>query len=238
MKKLLLVIALLGYSLDAQNTAKSVPITNAEEIAAGQILAEEFSREEGLQSTPQTKRIDAYLQSVGDRVSAHAQRDLPYRFHFDPSPAFKSAIGLPGGQIFIGGGILAYMDSEDQVAAVLGHEIEHIALNHCRDRLVKLLSEQHLSVENVKQLKIDDFVANYGHDKELAADREGVKLAIEAGYSSNAAIRLLQTFLILDQQRPNASPEGRMRLEERIAQIKSLADARKPAPADTPLVLP
>jgi hypothetical protein len=60
MKKLLLVIALLGLSLDAQNTAKSVPITYAEEIAAGQILAEEFSQEEGLQPTPRTKRIDAY----------------------------------------------------------------------------------------------------------------------------------------------------------------------------------
>ncbi len=67
-----------------------------------------------------------------------------------------------------------------------------------------------------------------------------MKLSIEAGYSSNAAIRLLQTFLILDQQRPSASPDGKMKLEERIAQIKSLADVHKsmPAAAERPLSLP
>jgi predicted Zn-dependent protease len=69
-----------------------------------------------MRPTPQTTKIDEYLQTVGDRVAAHAQRKLPSRFHFDPGPAFKGAVGLPGGQIFVGGGILAHMDSEDQFA--------------------------------------------------------------------------------------------------------------------------
>src|ERR1039457_7402169 len=88
-------------------------------------LARDLEREEGMAATPQTTKIDEYLQRVVDRVAAHAQRKLPYRFHFDPSPGFKSAVGLPGGQVFVGAGILAYIDTEDQLAAVLGHEVAH-----------------------------------------------------------------------------------------------------------------
>src|SRR5450755_2428164 len=146
MKKLVLVGLLTIASL-AQDSAVPVSITDADEIRAGQILAEQFAQEEEMRPTPQVSKIEEYLQTVGDKVAAHAQRKLPYRFRFDPSPAFKSAVGLPGGQIFVGGGILAYMDTEDQLAAVLGHEVEHVALNQCRDRLIKTLAEKHLSAD-------------------------------------------------------------------------------------------
>jgi beta-barrel assembly-enhancing protease len=236
-KKLLLVL-LLTTVLPGQNSRTTVSITDTDEIRAGQILAEEFAQKEGMRSTPQPTKIDEYLQAVGDRVAAHAQRKLPYRFHFDPSPAFKSAVGLPGGQIFVGGGILAYMDSEDQLAAVLGHEVEHIALNQCRDRLIKVLAEKHLSTDKLEQLKVDDFLPGYGHDNELAADREGVKLAMEAGYSPKGAIRLLRTFVILGQQMPTTPAEGKNRLEERIGQIEPLSNRREVQFPEKPLSLP
>ncbi len=147
-------------------------------------------------------------------------------------------MGLPGGQIFVGGGILAYMDSEDQLAAVLGHEVEHIALNQCRDRLIKVLAEKHLSTDKLEELKVDDFLPGYGHDNELAADREGVKLAMEAGYSPRGAIRLLRTFVILGQQMPNTPAEGQKRLEERIGQIEPLSNQREAQVSEKPLSLP
>lgn len=237
MKKLLLVL-LLTTVLRAQNSGTAVSITDADEIRAGQILAEEFAQKEGMRLTPQTTKIDEYLQTVGDKVAAHAQRKVPYRFHFDPSPSFKSAVGLPGGQIFVGGGILAYMDSEDQLAAVLGHEVEHIALNQCRDRLIEVLAEKHLSTDKLKELKVDDFLPGYGHDNELAADREGVKLAMEAGYSPKGAVRLLRMFVTLGQQMPNTLSEGQKRLEERIAQIEPLIEQRKAQVSEKPLSLP
>jgi predicted Zn-dependent protease len=237
MKKLLLVM-LLTTVLRGQNSGTTVSITDTDEVRAGQILAEEFAQKEGMRSTPQTTKIDEYLQTVGDRVAARAQRKLPYRFHFDPSPAFKSAIGLPGGQIFVGGGILAYIDSEDQLAAVLGHEVEHIALNQCHDRVIKVLAEKHLSTDKLEELKLDDFLPGYGHDNELAADGEGVKLAMEAGYSPKGAIRLLRTFVILGQQMPNTPAEGQKRLEERIGQIETLSNQRAVEVSEKPLSLP
>jgi predicted Zn-dependent protease len=106
-----LVIALLSLLVIANSQNTTPAISDADEIRMGQILADDFIAQEGMEPTPQTKKLDEYLQSVGDRVAVHAQRKLPYRFRFDPSPSFRSAVGLPGGQVFVGSGILAYMDS-------------------------------------------------------------------------------------------------------------------------------
>jgi beta-barrel assembly-enhancing protease len=234
------LLVLLPSSLYAQAPARPDSLTDAQEVQVGQALANQFAQEEGMLPTPQTRKFDEYLQRVGDRVAAYAQRKIPYHFHFDPSPSFRSAVGLPGGQIFVGAGILAYMDSEDQLAMVLGHEIEHVDLNQCRDRLIKLLTDEHLSPHDVGTVKVDPFLPGYGREGELAADREGVKLAMQAGYSAQAAIRLLQTYVILGEQMPNSPQEAKESLERRIAQIKSVSeDSKLPKPtAETPLALP
>jgi predicted Zn-dependent protease len=254
-RELTLIVLCLSFSTQMLSAQDPITLTDEDEVRIGKVLADQFAQEEGMASTPQTKKLDQYLQTVGDRVAAFAQRTLPYEFHFDPSPGFKSAVGLPGGQIFVGAGILAYIDTEDQLAAVLGHEVEHVALNQCRERLVKQLADLHLSAEDAirpdpastdpnqpakYKLKVDPFLPGYGHDNEFAADREGVELAIKAGYMPDAVIRLLQTYVILGEQMPNTPKEAKTNLEARIAQIRALSSASKlPKPsAEKPLALP
>jgi len=206
-------------------------LSDADEVRLGELLATKFEAEEGMQPTPQTKKIDEYLQAVGDRLAGHAKRKIPYRFHFDPSPSFRSAAGFPGGQVFVGAGILAYMDSEDQLAMVLGHEVEHIDLNQCHDRLLKVMADEHLTVKDGEKLKVDPFLPGYGREGELAADREGVLLAMQAGYAAEAAIRLLKTYIILGENMPNTPKEAKESLERRIAQIRSVsAESKIPKP--------
>jgi predicted Zn-dependent protease len=238
--KTVLLLFLCATMTRAQGPLASPSLTDADEIRLGQALADDFVSQEGMQPTPQTRKIEEYLQSVGDRVTSYAHRKIPYRFHFDPSPSFRSAVGLPGGQVFVGAGILAYMDSEDQLAMVLGHEVEHIDLNQCRDRLIKVLADQHLTINDAQKLKVDPFLPGYGHEGELAADREGVLLAMRAGYSADAAIRLLQTYIILGQQMPNTPKEARENLERRIAQIRAVSSGSKSTKpsAEKPLSLP
>jgi predicted Zn-dependent protease len=233
-----IVLLLLFFYSNPNGTKPSV--TDAEEVRIGEVLAKDFEQQEGIQPTPQSIKMDAYLQTVGDKVAANAQRKLPYRFHFDPSPAFHSAVALPGGQIYVGAGILAYIDTEDQLATVLGHEIEHVALNQCRDRLAEVLSKEHLSASDADKLKVDHFLESYGHDNEFAADREGVLLAMKAGYSADAAIRLLKTFILLGGQMPDTPKEDKNNLEARIEQIREVRHSSNlPKPAkETALALP
>jgi len=233
----LTAISTLPFGSLCQTTSATSPsVSDSDEIQVGQTLAAQFIREQGLGDTPQTKKVEQYLQMVGDKVTAHAKRKLPYRFHFDPDPTFRSAVGLPGGEVFVGGGILAYIDTEDQLAAVLGHEVEHIDLGQCHDRLVKILADKHLTPSQFDQLKVDDFLPGYGHDNERAADFEGTRLAIEAGYSPEGAVRLLQTFLVLSQQMPNAIEEEKS-IEERIQLIQPLLPSANQV-KERPLKLP
>ncbi len=240
MRVFLLVILLCALVplTNAQAPTAPAAISDADEIRAGVVLAAKFAAAKSLAPTPQITKIETYLQKVGDRVATHAQRRLPYQFHFDPDPTFKSAVALPGGQVFVGAGILTYMDTEDQLAAVLGHEIEHVALGQCRDRLIQEMAKKHLSTTDFEELDLEPFMPGYGHDGEFAADREGVKLAMEAGYSANAAVRLLQMFVLMGQQMPNTPSEAKSNLEARIAQIRPLAESQKFVPDEKPLAFP
>src|SRR5207244_13551377 len=61
-------------------------------------------------------------------------------FHYIPDPNLINAFALPGGHVFIGRGMLDLMTTEDQLATVLGHEVEHIDL---RDRKSTRLNSSH-----------------------------------------------------------------------------------------------
>jgi beta-barrel assembly-enhancing protease len=233
---LLAAVSLLPFGSLCQTMPTTPTVSDSDEIQVGQILAAQFIKEQGLGDTPQTKKFELYLQMVGDKVTAHAKRKLPYRFHFDPDPTFRSAVGLPGGEVFVGGGILAYIDTEDQLAAVLGHEVEHIDLGQCHDRLVKVLADKHLTPSQFDQLKVGDFMPGYGHDNERAADFEGTKLAIEAGYSPEGMVKLLRTFLVLSQQMPDTIEEGKS-IEERIELVQPLLHTANQV-KERPLKLP
>jgi predicted Zn-dependent protease len=52
------------------------------------------------------------------------------------------------------------------------------------------------------KVKLDPFLPGYGREGELAVDREGAKLAMQAGYSAEAAVRLLKTYVILGDHMP------------------------------------
>src|SRR5256884_9660442 len=86
------------------------------------------------------------------------------------------------------------MDSEDQLAAVLGHEIEHIDHYHCAERVQQEHALRKIPLAELFVLPIEIFQAGYSKDQELEADREGTRLAVEAGYSANGAIRMFETF--------------------------------------------
>jgi predicted Zn-dependent protease len=222
-KSVTAMIALMACSIFLVAAVQAPPTLSTEdEVRAGQALFVAFQKSQGFADTEESKGIETYLQKVGDKVAQNALRKLPYKFHLDPHPGFRSAVGYPGGRIIVGGGVLALMRHEDELAMVLGHEIGHIDLNQCRQRVLDVMLRDHLTAAQFEKLSIDDFGKPYGKEGELAADREGMRLAVAAGYSPRAAVELFEMFQFLTRdEKPAAPRKDAPSMEERIQQARS-----------------
>ena len=216
----------LAGALHAQQTSPRAPhlATDAQEVALGAALAEQFAKDRGLlPQNDQNRRIEAYLQSIADTLGRHARRKLPWTIHYDPHPGIHSGFALPGGHIVIWGGILSYMSFEDEAAAIIAHEIEHIDDDQVSGRIDSLVRTQHRDVTKPEQWTWDEFGASYGATKENLCDYLGAKLAVQAGYSPTAFGTLLQSFIALGGVHSPGAPPPKaitVRIDQIHAEIK------------------
>lgn len=193
--------AVVALAADAQRDLSRAPmrltrLSDDEEIAVGKELAEEYSVP-AKQLSPEEQAIENYVRRVGTSVSLHAHRHLPYSFHLVPDRAMMNAFSLPGGPVYIGEGLLDLMTSEDELAAVLAHEIEHIDHYHCAERVqieARLRNLKLGIVGAILQIPLQVWEAGYNKDEEFEADREGMRLAVLGGYSPYGAVRLFERF--------------------------------------------
>lgn len=193
--------AVLEMAADVQRDVTRAPmrftrISDEEEIKIGNELAEKYSAyDEKL--TPEQQGLQEYVAKVGAAVSSHAHRRLPYRFHLIPNRSLINAFSLPGGHVFVGEGLLDLMNSEDQLAFILGHELEHIDHYHCAERVQIEARFRKLNlgiIGELVQIPLEVWEAGYSKDEELEADREGLRLAVIGGYSPYGAVNLFQKF--------------------------------------------
>jgi predicted Zn-dependent protease len=200
--------AILSAVADGQHELTRIPskldrMSDEDEVRIGDELARSYEARWHLTAMEgkAAVEIQAYLQQVGERVSLHSRRPMHYQFHYVPQLSFVNAFALPGGHVFVGAGLLTLMQSEDALAAVLGHEVEHVDLRHCVERVQ---TEQHLRnlgpLGDLLSLPVELFIAGYSKDQELEADRDGTALAVEAGYSPLGIIQLFKEFGRLEKK--------------------------------------
>ena len=193
--------AVIAMAADAQRDLSRAPmrltrLSDDEEIAVGKELAEGYSIS-AEKLSPEEQAIDTYVQRVGNSVSLHAHRHLPYSFHLVPDRAMINAFSLPGGPVYIGEGLLDLMTSEDELAVVLAHEIEHIDHYHCAERVqieARLRNLKLGIVGAILQIPLQVWEAGYNKDEEFEADREGMRLAVLANYSPYSAVSMFERF--------------------------------------------
>jgi len=196
--------ALLYLIADTEQELTRMPVrftrmSDEEEIRIGNETARAYGFPRDKQDRD-TAEVERYLGQVGSRIAAHAHRKLPYKFHYVPGRYFINAFAVPGGHVYVGEGLLALMDSEDELAAVIGHEIEHIDHYHCAERVQQEQALRKIPLGELVALPVEIFEAGYSKDQELEADREGTRLSVQAGYSPNGAIRMFETFQRLYQE--------------------------------------
>jgi beta-barrel assembly-enhancing protease len=187
---------------------KFTRVSAAEEMRKGAELAGRFK------ASDQPISGEAYIGAVGQAVAEHVRRhEIRYQFHLVDSTAIN-AFALPGGQIFVTTGMLSFVDSEAELAAVLGHEISHVDLRHCIERYQYEITSGKAGVPEAGQsLELARRLATFSFtpDQELEADAQGQRMSIEAGYDPDAAAALclrMQARLREQSLAPATTPVG------------------------------
>jgi len=195
-------------------------ISREQEITMGQEAAPRFEEEFGGRVADET--LQSYVQSIGGALAARSDRDMPYEFILVQSGT-PNAFALPGGKVFITAGLMSYMTNERQLAAVLGHEVGHVAARHNVKRMQmqmgtallldiaeRAVSGKGQGAQRAKDIgQIIGAMVNlrYSRDDEYQADKLGVEYMSRAGYNPWGMVELLTVLM-------NLSEEEGGRLEE------------------------
>ena len=219
MNRLLSFLALLA----ALSACSVNPVTGQREITfvseAGEIQMGEQNYAPMQQSQGGIYDVDqeltAYVSGVGQRLAAVSDRELPYEFVV-LNNSIPNAWALPGGKIAINRGLLTELESEAELAAVLGHEIVHAAARHSARQIERGMLLQGLVIATAVATSDSDYqnlaiggagvgaqLLNqaYGRSAELESDRYGMRYMARAGYDLQGAVTLQETFVRLSEGR-------------------------------------
>lgn len=158
-------------------------------------------------------QLTAYVQGIGNKLAAVSDRPLPYEFSVLNS-SVPNAWALPGGKIALNRGLLTEMDSEAELAAVIGHEIVHAAARHSAQQMSRGMLLQ-VAILGTAIMTSDSDYGNlavgganigaqlinqaYGRGAELESDEYGMRYMAEAGYDPQGAVQLQETFVRLSE---------------------------------------
>lgn len=189
-----------------------------EEIQLGLSSAPQMAQQHG--GLHPDQRAQQMVKAVGKRLVNTPTAQLsnyPYDFHLLTDPNTVNAFALPGGQCFITYALFERLQSEDQLAGVMGHEIGHVIERHGAERMAKSGFIQGLiqsvligsggsqSVAQVANVIGNYTNMKYGRDQELESDKWGVKMMIEAGYRPEELIGVMD--ILEDASGGSRTPE-------------------------------
>jgi tetratricopeptide (TPR) repeat protein len=198
---------------DSEREAERIPlaltrVSDAEENQIGANIAKEYGLTDPHRfdndRSGDSQAIERYLNTVGDSLTPQVQRTaIHYHFYLDSDPNLVNAFALPGGNIVVGRGLLNLLETVDELAAVLGHEITHVDERHAIERLQYELTAKKYGLNAFYQLgrpAIEIFRAGYTKEQELDADRVGLDIAVYRGYSSAGGTDLMKRFEKLEAE--------------------------------------
>ena len=187
-----------------------------------------------------------YVNSVGQRIAALSDRDLDYEFVV-LNNSVPNAWALPGGKIAVNRGLLTELNSEAELAAVLGHEVVHAAARHGAQAITRGTVLQGALVVGAIAARDNDYAdyivgagqlgaqlitQRYGRDAEREADYYGIQYMVRAGYDPRAAVSLQETFVRLSEGRASGWLDGLFAShppsEERVMNNQALVDELMP----------
>jgi predicted Zn-dependent protease len=219
-------------------------VSEAQEIQMGQQASQQVAQQLGLVDN---QALQQYVQQVGERLARESERpNLPWTFRVvdDPTP---NAFALPGGFIFMTRGMMDLMDSEAELAAVLGHEIGHVTARHSvtqisRGQLAQLglglgsvlFPSAAQSFGGLAQTGMQLLFLSYGRDAERQADELGFRYALREGWEVREMDDIFATLLRIGEAAGRSEIPSWLASHpaepERIAAAQARADTVTQAP--------
>ena len=237
MKQKTLTFLIAASLLTACGTQVVNPVTGqtertvmdeATEVAEGAKGHQEVLKEYGVYNNA---AVQAYVNTLGQKLAAQSHRsNLKWHFTVLDSPEIN-AFALPGGYVYVTRGIMAYMESEADLAGVIGHEIGHVTARHGAQRATRqqsaglgvfaanilgaVLESQGLQgagqlAGQVSQTVAAGYIASYGRDQELQADGLGAEYLARTQYDPRNMVDVIT--VLKNQERfaaDQAAKEGR-----------------------------
>jgi len=228
--------------------ANFVLMSENAEIEKGRELHQEMLNQNPIYNDPD---LNAYVERIGQKMAAVSHRpELDYVFTVIDSPDIN-AFALPGGFVYVNRGLLTYLNSEAQLAAVLGHEIGHITARHAvrqqtasrtaNAASIALIFATGVDLRETTSLISGALISGYGRDMELEADSLGAEYLSNAGYDPNAMVEVIEVlknhedFMKRTSNRTAVAyhglfashPRNDTRLQEVVGKAGSLSDGQE-----------
>jgi len=177
-------------------------ISEEKEIELGKKNDAEIRKQYGVYAD---EKLQTYVNSIGQSLAKSSHRpNIKYTFTVLDSPEIN-AFALPGGYVYITRGILAYINSEAELAAIIGHEIGHVTARHGVQQYSKATATSigiTIATIMVPELRTDvsqqllnvlgnAIISGYGREAELEADRLGAEYIARDGYRPSAMIDVI-----------------------------------------------
>ena len=183
-------------------------VSESQEIQMGQEGAKEVAQTIGLYNDA---RVQSYVAEIGKRMAAESERpNLPWEFHV-VDDASVNAFAIPGGFIYVTRGLMGSINSEAELATVVGHEIAHVTNRHSVQQISKSqLAQLGLGVGSILSSDIAKFgqlagaglgllFLKYGRDAENQADQGGFRYALGQNYDVREMPKVFETLGRLSQ---------------------------------------
>ncbi len=218
----LVALASLGCAVNPVTGERQlILVSEAQEIQMGEANYA-FMKQAGGGEYDIDPKLTAYVQGIGDKLAAVSDNPLPYEFSVLNS-SVPNAWALPGGKIAFNRGLLTEMNSEAELAAVVGHEIVHAAARHSAQQMSRGMLLQVAIVGTAIMTSDSDYgnlavgganigaqLVNqaYGRGAELQSDEYGMRYMSAAGFDPQGAVELQKTFVRLSEGRQTGWLEG------------------------------
>jgi len=182
---------LSGIVRDVDHVGLTLTRVSAEnEMEVGREINDRIESESSFRLADSSE-YEVYIEDVGNILLEHVKRkEIEYHFQVVYSEQIN-AFAIAGGYIYVTTGMLEFLESEAELAGVLAHEISHIDLKHCIERLQyelalrKLIGKDLAAIARIGYMLVE---LGFSEQRELEADINGIQMAAKAGYNPSAIL--------------------------------------------------